>query len=213
MFADRRWPQLVSIVAGYLGGIAAYQWLPAISIVPGRTLASGRPLIAFLLPTAALVISAASHSIWKHEPALGHHADAGSTHDAIILRILIFIVAIHLAVLSGLLAVAGVIPPIQFSLARVVPVLLGLLFVTVGNLLPRTQPNLVIGIRIRSAMSNGRVWKDIHRIAGYVSVALGVVLIAAAGLPPGPQVAPVVGGAGFIAMAVIVSYTWLRARA
>ena len=48
----------------------------------------------------------------------------------------------------------------------------------------------------------------------YVSVGLGLVLIAAGGLmEPGRQVAPTVGTAGLIAAALVSSYVYSRARA
>jgi hypothetical protein len=50
-------------------------------------------------------------------------------------------------------------------------------------------------------------------MAGYVSVGLGIVLIAAGALmTPGRAVAPVVGAAGLAAVTLLVAYTSTRSR-
>jgi hypothetical protein len=209
---SNRLSQSIAVAAGYCIGIAAYGWLPPVSIVPGHSMVFGRPLLAFLLPTTALAITVMAHTIWNRDRTRQSRPEAASTHEAILSRTILFIVSIHAAVILGLLSVAGVIGPIELPLVRIVSVLLGLLFVTVGNLLPRTEPNLVIGIRMRRAMANACVWKDIHRLTGYVSVALGTVLMAVGAITSGRQIAQVAGGAGMAALIVIASYAYSRAR-
>ena len=64
---------------------------------------------------------------------------------------------------------------------RVVVVMLGLTFVAVGNLLPRTRPNIAFGLRTARTLANAQLWQQVHRISGYVTVAFGAV-VAIAGL-------------------------------
>jgi uncharacterized membrane protein len=91
--------------------------------------------------------------------------------------------------------------------------LLGIGLISVGNLLPRMKPNLIIGIRTAGTLANPGLWMRTNRMAGYVSVGLGIVLIAAGALmTPGRAVAPVVGAAGLAAVTLLVAYTSTRSR-
>jgi uncharacterized membrane protein len=184
-----------------------------VSVRPGQAVPFGRPLLAFLLPTAALLVSVMLGSLWRRDPIRSRSASEEATYQAITLRIVLFILAIHAAVVSGLLSVAGVIPPIAPGLARGVPMLLGIGLISVGNLLPRMKPNLIIGIRTAGTLANPGLWMRTNRMAGYVSVGLGIVLVAAGALmTPGRAVAPVVGAAGLAAVTLLVAYTSTRSR-
>jgi hypothetical protein len=206
-------PHLAVVAVGYVLGAVVYSWLPAVSIRPGQPIPFGRPLLAFLLPTAALLVSVLFRSLWQRDPIRSRSASDETTYQAITFRIVLFILAIHAVVLSGLLSVAGVIPPIASGLARAVPILLGLGLVGVGNLLPRMKPNLVIGIRTAGTLADPGIWMRTNRMAGYVAVGLGIVLIGTGALMmPGRAVAPVVGAAGFAAVTLLVVYTGMRSR-
>jgi hypothetical protein len=204
---------MTALTLGYIASAAIYVWLPVVSVRPGQAVPFGRPLLAFLLPTAALLVSVLFRSLWQRDPIRSRSASDEATYQAITLRIVLFILAIHTAVVSGLLSVAGVIPPIAPGLARGVPMLLGIGLISVGNLLPRMKPNLIIGIRTAGTLANPGLWMRTNRMAGYVSVGLGIVLVATGALmTPGRAVAPVVGAAGLAAVTLLVAYTSTRSR-
>ena len=204
---------MTAVALGYIASAAVYAWLPVVSVTPGQAIPFGRPLLAFLLPTAALLVSVMLGSLWRRDPIRSRSASEEVTYQAITLRIVLFILAIHAAVVSGLLSVAGVIPPIASGLARGVPVLLGIALISVGNLLPRLKPNLIIGIRTAATLADPGMWMRTNRVAGYVSVGLGIVLVTTGALmTPGRAVAPVVGGAGLAAVTLLVVYTSTRSR-
>ncbi|HEU0053654.1 MAG TPA: SdpI family protein [Longimicrobium sp.] len=60
---------------------------------------------------------------------------------------------------------------------------LGLLFIILGNYLPRLRSNWWMGIRTPWTMDSERVWRDTHRVGGRAFVAAGVVTLVAALLP------------------------------
>jgi len=62
-----------------------------------------------------------------------------------------------------------------------VPIGIGLVFLAIGNLLPRARPNWFVGIRTPWTLSSDRVWEKTHRFGGRVFVAAGI-LITLAGL-------------------------------
>ena len=71
------------------------------------------------------------------------------------------------------------------SMERVVPALVGLQFIILGNALPRARPNWWFGIRTPWTLSSDRVWARTHRVGGYLLAAAGLVLLIAAALPRG----------------------------
>jgi uncharacterized membrane protein len=84
---------------------------------------------------------------------------------------------------------------------RVMVVAIGLLFVALGNYLPRIRSNWFMGIRTPWTMDNERVWRATHRVGGRAFVAAGLVLAASALLPA--DVRPWTTGVA-IAAAVVV---------
>ena len=63
------------------------------------------------------------------------------------------------------------------AIERVLPVGLGVLFIVIGNLLPRARPNWFVGIRTPWTLSSDRVWEKTHRFGGHVFVAAGMLML------------------------------------
>jgi hypothetical protein len=164
--AGRRF--LVVVAAAYVAGIAAYPYLP------GPAPGVARPLIAFLLPTTGALTYLLVRRVWERDPFRDRDEAFAPSYEAIVFAIVLFIVAIHLLVLAAL---TGALPVPRAWLMRATIVLVGLLVVRIGNLLPRTRPNLALGIRTPRTITDRRFWMQIHRIAGYVAVCLGVLFV------------------------------------
>jgi uncharacterized membrane protein len=107
-------------------------------------------------------------------------------------------VGLHLMVLSGLLGSRG------FA-ARGAVLLLGVVVAGVGNLLPRTRPNVVIGIRTAKILTNRHLWMRMHRLVGYTAVGFGVTIALSAFLPDWERVY-VISTAALIAGGVAAVY-------
>ncbi len=60
-------------------------------------------------------------------------------------------------------------------------IVIGGLFLVLGNYLKTIRPNYMLGIRTPWTLENEQVWKDTHRLGGYVFMA-GGVLVCLAGL-------------------------------
>jgi uncharacterized membrane protein len=73
------------------------------------------------------------------------------------------------------------------DLGRASLVLVGLLFVGIGNYLPRVRSNWFMGIRTPWTMDNERVWRATHRVGGRTWVGAGLVMGLAALLPAGAR--------------------------
>ena len=59
----------------------------------------------------------------------------------------------------------------------ILPASLGLLFIVIGNYLPKCQQNYTIGIKIPWTLASEENWNRTHRLAGFVWVVGGVVMV------------------------------------
>jgi hypothetical protein len=192
---------LAVVAAGYLAGLAAYPRLPG-PFLDQQT--SARILVAFTLPTTALAIYLLFRSLWQHDRVRRGNGAFESTYHAIVLRVLLFVVALHALVMIELTQVATAIG-FRLSSGRFVVVMLGLVIVAIGNLLPRTRPNVAVGLRTARTLTNAQLWQQVHRSGGYVTVALGAVIAVTGAVLGHEAVGAVVGGAALVALASVVA--------
>jgi uncharacterized membrane protein len=60
------------------------------------------------------------------------------------------------------------------------PLAMGLMFMVIGNLLPKCKRNRSIGIKVPWALADDENWNKTHRFAGKVWVLGGAVMMASA---------------------------------
>ena len=179
------------VVAFALSG-AAYLNLPPPTFSPA--------FIAFMLPAAALGVYLLLGPMLD-----GRRVDAAGrdAYDAIVFRVVLFILALHGIVLLGLLG-RGLFARNGPIVARLTPLALGVALIAVGNLMPRLRPNPALGIRTSRALADRGVWMRANRTAGYVAVALGVALVLIATMmTPGPAFRVAISIAGATAVAAV----------
>lgn len=59
------------------------------------------------------------------------------------------------------------------------PILLGLIFIAIGNYLPKCKQNYTIGIKIPWTLASEENWNRTHRLSGWVWVGGGIVMMLA----------------------------------
>jgi len=159
-------------------------------------------LIAFALPATAGVIYVTFRPLWRNASG---PSDVGGTYKAITLHAVLFVLVLYALALATLEDVPGVRP----IAPRAVAVLLGVFFVGVGNLLPRTRPNLLIGIRTARTLDDRELWTRIHRTCGYLAVGFGTVVASASAFLSRDGIQTAVSAAALAcAIALPVSY-WI----
>lgn len=192
------------IVLGYLVGIAAYPNIPGQAIDQMRGV---RAEIAFALPTAVLVIYFIFRSLWRHDRIRTGNGAFEATYQAIVFRTMVFVFAMNALLMLALTDVMDVVGTHTWG-NRVVVAMLGLTFIAIGNLLPRTRPNIALGVRTARTLSNVQLWQQVHRVGGYTTVGLGTSILIA-GL-----VASKTTAGGFVLLATGVAaaivFVWYR---
>lgn len=65
----------------------------------------------------------------------------------------------------------------QIDMPLVIKLGVGLLFVTVGNYLPKVKPNMMLGLRLPWTLKSEAVWYRTHRVAGWVFTLMGLAFV------------------------------------
>src|SRR5687768_15182873 len=166
------------------------------------------PIVALTLPVAAMATYLILRTLWSEIGSdRERHREVEAAHRAIAIRVVLFIMALHLLMMLNL----GGVEWVRAWGPRLVVVLFGALFIAIGNLLPRTRPNLALGIRTARTLSDRHFWIRLHRICGYLSVALGGVIVVAGLSFSAAVIGPVVGTAALTSVAALV-VTYRRQR-
>ena len=66
----------------------------------------------------------------------------------------------------------------QVRIEVIIPVFIGLLFVIIGNYLPKCKQNYTIGIKIPWTLESEENWNKTHRFAGWLWMICGVLIMA-----------------------------------
>lgn len=167
---------LVVIALGFLVGAVAYPNLPADALDNKVGL---QIEVAFALPAAILVLHLIFRSLWRHDRIRTGNGAFEATYHAIVFRTMVFVLAMHALLMLALTDAMNVLGSHTWG-KRVVVVMFGLLFIAVGNLLPRTRPNIALGLRTQKTLANLQVWQQVHRVGGYAAVLFGAVTSIAA---------------------------------
>jgi hypothetical protein len=197
---ERNWsPHLAALAFGYgLSTVAALGMLGPYTSYAGQPRAE-QMIVLFLLPVTATVIWALLRSLSSHHPPAYENGSADAALRTIMFWVMAFLVAVHTLLVGVLVGVTWVQP----WATRGVVVLVGLTAMIIGNQLPRTRPNMAVGIRTIRTLSDRRLWLVTHRMTGYTAVALGAITIAAGLFLSRSQVAAV----PFVAF--MTSLAWL----
>ena len=68
----------------------------------------------------------------------------------------------------------------QMDITFIAELLIGIIFIVVGNYLPKARQNYTIGIKIPWTLANEENWNRTHRLAGYLWVIGGILMVIAA---------------------------------
>lgn len=110
---------------------------------------------------------------------------------------------------------AAVALGLPFDVSTLIRVLVGLLFVGLGNVMGRLRRNYFVGIKTPWALADDEVWRLTHRRGGFVMVGLGLVFVLSIFIPAGEVLAAVLltaGGGGFAYIVVYSYLVWRRLR-
>lgn len=65
----------------------------------------------------------------------------------------------------------------EFSMSALVPAVVGLMLIVLGNLMGKIRPNWFVGVRTPWTLSSKRSWDKTHRQAGWLFIVSGAALL------------------------------------
>jgi len=187
------WPQLPAEVATHWG-------------VNGEPNGWSSPTFAaFLIPGVMALMTLLFSALPNIDPLKKNYEFHGSVYFLLVNVVVVFIGIVQVLVLG--LALGW-----PLDMRAVLPILIGALFVFMGNLLPRIRPNWFMGIRTPWTLSSERVWRKTHRVGGYAFTLAGLAFIATAFIPMGDKSTAVMVGAILLMVLLPVVYSYLEWR-
>jgi uncharacterized membrane protein len=166
---------------------------------------AGRMMGAFLLPGILAIVALILPRLPAIDPKRANYEKFRPTYDLVVNAVVTMLGVLHVA---GL----GVALGWPISMERLTPVMMGALFIVIGNVMPRARPNWLFGIRTPWTLTNDRVWERTHRLGGHLFVIGGVVVMLVA-LAPAPLVGPIMIGIVTVVAGTPLAYsyfTWRR---
>lgn len=117
------------------------------------------PLLAVLFPVLA-----------KIDPRKRNYEKFGSVYQGFMIVMQLFLLMMHGIVISEALY------PGRISVSTVVTVGVGLLFVFLGNIMPKVKSNFYMGVRTPWTLSDSDVWFKTNRLSGYMFFISGFII-------------------------------------
>jgi uncharacterized membrane protein len=178
----RKWIPVIIVLAAVAASIFVYPQLP--ERVPTHWSTSGevdgwssRFWGAWLMPLVLAGTWLLMRAIPHIDPRRENYAKFMNVYEIMVIAVMLLLLGAHLLILA--MATGH-----NVSLTRVMPAGIGGLFIVMGVLLPRVQPNWFVGIRTPWTLSSDLAWERTHRTGGYLFIAAGVLIVLTALLAP-----------------------------
>ncbi len=206
MLRENKWKVILSSVVILLPivfGLVMWDQLPDTMTThwgaDGNADGSGAKAFAvFGLPAILLVL----HLVCLHLTALDQR-QKGQSKKALNL---VFWVVPFISLFTGATVYAIALGK-AFDFLALIPGLLGILFVLLGNYLPKIKQNRTLGIRVSWTLNNEENWNKTHRLGGKVWVICGLAMLFSVFLPQAAMV-PVVVCAILAATVIPIVYSY-----
>lgn len=142
----RKWIPLLIVAAAFIATAAVYPDLPDRIPVHWNMQGevdrwSGRRISgALMMPLIIVLLWALMRWLPYIDPRRDNYAKFSTAFEAIMITLMLFMLLLH-----GMMLRAALGYPV--AVERVIPVAIGILFIVMGNLMPRARPNWFFGIR------------------------------------------------------------------
>ncbi|MGB9683086.1 MAG: SdpI family protein [bacterium] len=202
-YISKEWGLILLVISLFILGAIFYPRLP--EKVPSHWNAKGevdqyssRFWGAFGMPIMIALLYLGLLYIPYIDPKRENYIRFESTYR--IIRVLIVLIfSILQIVLLGVVLTGK-----NYLISRLVPALIGVMFIFIGNFLPKVKYNWFLGVRTPWTLSNEEVWRKTHKFSGYLFVIGGLLMLLGAFLSPPMNFIVGVGGILFVSILSIV---------
>ena len=131
---------------------------------------ASRPVAVFVPSAIMLALQWLCMLVTSTDPKKQNHPEKVKV-------LVLWLIPIITVFISALMYVSAL--GVSVRVETLLPILLGLVFVAVGNYLPKCKQNYTVGIKIPWTLASEENWNRTHRLAGYIWVAGGVLMMLA----------------------------------
>lgn len=142
----------------------------------------------------------------KIDPRRKNYQKFGSYYDTFCVFMQLF-----LLIMNGMVLTES-FRPNTVSVPMITMICVGILFLFIGNIMPKIKSNFYMGIKTPWALSSEEVWRKTHRLGGKCFFLAGIIMIASTFLPNQKLVYWITFACVMIASLVpgIMSYIWWK---
>jgi hypothetical protein len=196
----RKWTPAIPIAGSFALSAAMFSRLPNVGqpdfspLIP-VSVPSGdgipRMAVALLIPTVALGVWILLSTLakiggprkplpewWLNEETGSESVERfAPTYATITFTVASLLALMHVALVASVLHW----PPWTFKMLTAI---LGVGFIAAGNVMPRTRPNWIVGLRTKRTLTDRAAWQRTHRMLGALMMGLGAVIVVASVVAP-----------------------------
>lgn len=142
----------------------------------------------------------------KIDPRRKNYQKFGSYYDGFCVFMQLF-----LLIMNGVILIESFRPG-SVSVPMITMLCMGILFLLIGNILPKVKSNFYMGIKTPWALSSEEVWRKTHRLGGKCFFLAGIVITVSSFLPHQELVFRITFACIMAACLIpgIMSYIWWR---
>lgn len=125
---------------------------------------------AFMSPVIMIFTWCGMKFLPKIDPKKKNYEKFEKSYSLIVNTLITFFLVIHIITL---LSALGYNVPVE----KIIPSIVGVLFIVIGNYLPKLKSNFFYGIKTPWTLSSEVSWRKTHRLGGKLFVLAGIIMI------------------------------------
>ena len=129
---------------------------------------ASRPVAVFVPSAMMLALQWLCMLVTSADPKKQNHPEK-------VMHLILWLIPIITVFISALMYVSAL--GVSVRVETLMPILLGLVFVAIGNYMPKCKQNYTIGIKIPWTLASEENWNRTHRFAGWVWVGGGIAVM------------------------------------
>ncbi len=170
---------LTSVAIAIVTTIAGFALIPAGTIMPVHWGIDGRIDGTMPRDLALIVMPVTVAFIWGLFAAIDRFTSPNKrAASAALVNVAISSTTALFTLIQVLLVLIALGVPVD--LVRAIVIALALMEIAIGNVMPKSQPNRIAGIRLPSTLNDPANWQAVHRLTGLLTVICGVALFVVA---------------------------------
>lgn len=203
---------LTSVAIAIVTTIAGFALIPAGTIMPVHWGIDGRIDGTMPRDLALIVMPVTVAFIWGLFAAIDRFTSPNKrAASAALVNVAISSTTALFTLIQVLLVLIALGVPVD--LVRAIVIALALMEIAIGNVMPKSQPNRIAGIRLPSTLNDPANWQAVHRLTGLLTVICGVALFVVALLiQPAPLLFLALAVSWVVPLAVGIIYSLLLQR-